>query len=354
MTHLPVRGRGASHNPPNRFEPVHVERDGWTDPDDPAPRTRLLRDSSRSVVATNQSPDVGFEGSVNPYRGCEHGCVYCYARPFHEYLGLSAGLDFETKILVKEDAPELLRRELSSPGWTPKVLAMSGVTDPYQPAERRLEVTRGCLEVLADFRSPVSIITKNHLVTRDIDLLSELAAHHGARVTLSVTTLRNELQRVMEPRTSIPARRLRAVRELADAGIPVGVNVAPVIPGLTDHEMPAILEAAAKAGAQGAGYVVLRLPHGVKDLFETWLEQHFPDRRMKVLNRMRSLHDGELYRGEWRRRQRGGGPFAEQIRQIFEVTTSRLRLDGGCPPLSVDAFRRPGEARQLGLFGEEG
>lgn len=350
MNH-PVRGRGASHNPPNRFEPVHVERDDWNDPDDPAPRTRLLRDASRSVIATNQSPDVGFEASVNPYRGCEHGCVYCYARPFHEYLGMSPGLDFETKILVKEDAPELLHHELTATGWTPRVLVMSGVTDPYQPAERRLEVTRGCLEVLARFRNPVSIITKNHLVTRDIDLLSELAAHDAARVTLSITTLENELQRVMEPRTSIPTRRLRAVRQLAEAGIPVGVNVAPVIPGLTDHEMPAILEAAADAGAQAAGYIVLRLPYAVKELFETWLEQHFPDRKEKVLNRMRSLHDGELYRAEWRRRQRGEGPFAEQIRRMFEVTSVRLGLDGGCPPLSTDAFRRPGEVRQLGLFG---
>lgn len=356
MTRLPVRGRGASHNPPNRFEPVHVERDGWTDPDDPGPRTRLYRDASRSVIATNQSPDVGFEASVNPYRGCEHGCVYCYARPFHEYLGMSPGLDFETKILVKEDAPDLLRRELASRTWEPKVLAMSGITDPYQPAERRLAITRGCLETLAEFRNPVSIITKNQLVTRDIDLLSELAAHDAARVTLSITTLRNELQRVMEPRTSIPARRLHAIRTLAGAGIPVGVNVAPVVPGLTDHEMAAILEAAADAGAQGAGYVVLRLPHAVKELFRTWLEQHFPDRKEKVLNRMRSLHGGDLYRAEWRRRQRGEGPFAEQIRRMFEVTTARLGLDEGCPPLSTAAFRRPGEVRQLGLFGnaEEG
>jgi DNA repair photolyase len=259
-----VRGRGAADNPANRFVPIHYE----PDPDAPdegraAPRTQLYRDATRSIIATNDSPDVGFGASINPYCGCEHGCAYCYARPTHEHLGLSAGLDFETKILVKEDAPALLRRELASPRWRPQVIGLSGVTDPYQPAERRLRLTRGCLEGLAEFRNPVVVVTKNHLVTRDADLLAELAAHRAAAVFLSVTTLDGDLARVMEPRASQPAGRLAAVAELARAGVPVGVLVAPVIPGLTDHELPAILAAAARAGARHAGYVLLRLPHGV-------------------------------------------------------------------------------------------
>jgi DNA repair photolyase len=328
-----------------------VERDGWTDPEDPAPRTRFLRDRSRTIVARNQSPDVGFDVSVNPYRGCEHGCVYCYARPNHEYLGFSAGLDFETKILVKEEAPELLRQALSSRRWKPQVLAMSGVTDPYQPVERRLEITRRCLEVAAEFRNPVSIITKNHMVTRDIDVLQRLGRHDAVHVTLSVTSLRRSIQRVMEPRTSIPRKRLQAIAALAEAGVPVGVNVAPVIPGLTDHELPAILEAAAAAGANRAAYIVLRLPYAVREIFEAWLEQHFPDRAAKILNRLASLHDGKLYDGRFGVRQRGNGPFAEQIRTMFEVTCRRLGLNRpGLGELSTAAFRRPVASGQGELF----
>jgi DNA repair photolyase len=259
----PLRGRGASWNPPNRFERLHLEREGWTDPDDPSPETVLLDDTTRSILSRNDSPDVGFDVGINPYRGCGHGCAYCYARPTHEYLGYSAGLDFETRILVKRDAPRLLREALSSRRWKPEPIMLSGNTDAYQPVERRLRITRRCLEVLAEFRNPVAITTKSYLVTRDIDLLAELAASGAAAVTLSITTLRNEIQRVMEPRASTPARRLGAIRVLADAGIPVGVNVAPIVPGLTDHELPA-LEAAADAGASWAGYILLRLPHGVK------------------------------------------------------------------------------------------
>lgn len=263
MDLVPIKGRGTASNPRNRFERLEYQPDPEAiDLGEPASRTDLLRDPTRSIIARNSSPDVPFEASVNPYRGCEHGCVYCYARPFHEYLGFSAGLDFETKILVKQDAPKLLSRELSSPRWEPQVIAMSGVTDPYQPAERRLRITRGCLDVLAEFRNPVGIITKNHLVTRDIDVLGELAQHDAAAVMVSVTTLDNDLQRVMEPRTSIPARRLAAIEALASVNIPVGVMVAPVIPGLTDHEMPRILAAAAAAGATRAGYVLLRLQIG--------------------------------------------------------------------------------------------
>src|SRR5213592_1870120 len=237
--------RGAAENPPNRFEKISLERDAdWNDLDEPAPQTQFFKDHSSSIITTNDSPDVGFEASVNPYRGCEHGCIYCYARPFHEYLGFSAGLDFETKIMVKENAPELLRRELSSAKWKPKVIALSGVTDCYQPVERKLQLTRRCLEVLAEFRNPAAIVTKNNLVTRDVDVLTELARHEAAAVFISVTTLDGELRKRSEPRTSPPAARLSAIETLSKAGVPAGVLVAPVIPGLTDHEMPSIIDAA--------------------------------------------------------------------------------------------------------------
>ncbi|HWF18874.1 MAG TPA: PA0069 family radical SAM protein, partial [Verrucomicrobiae bacterium] len=259
--------RGASENLPNRFEKIHLERDeDWNPDEDVLPQTQFLRDHSSTIIATNDSPDVGFEASVNPYRGCEHGCIYCYARPTHEYLGFSAGLDFETRIMVKDRAPELLRAELSSPKWKPKTISISGVTDCYQPVERKLKLTRGCLQVLAEFRNPVGIVTKNHLVTRDIDVLSELARYNCSVVFVSVTTLDTDLRKVMEPRTSPPASRLAAIEALANAGIPVGVMVAPVVPGLTDHEMPNILAAAVKAGAKFAGYVTLRLPYAVAPL----------------------------------------------------------------------------------------
>jgi DNA repair photolyase len=334
--------RGADTNPPNRFERISLEPDADYDPaQDPAPATQFFRDRSQTVITYNDSPDVGFEASVNPYRGCEHGCAYCYARPFHEYLGFSAGLDFETKIMVKEDAPELLRQELSSPKWQPKVIAMSGVTDCYQPIERRLKLTRRCLEVLAAFRNPVGIVTKNLLVTRDIDLLSELAGHRAAAVFISLTTLDTGLRKVMEPRTSPPAARLAAISALSKAGIPVGVLLAPVIPGLTDHELPALVEAAARAGAKAAGYVLLRLPHAVAPLFERWLETHFPDRKDKVLNRLRALRHGKLYESAFGRRMRGEGIFADQIDSLFEVACRRHGLAGHLPELSTAAFRRP-------------
>ena len=353
---VPLRGRGTARNPANRFVGVEREADGdWLDalPDDePGPRTQFLRDHTRAILARNDSPDVPFDTSVNAYRGCEHGCAYCFARPTHEYLGFSAGLDFETKIMVKHDAPELLRRALASPRWTPHPIAMSGVTDPYQPVERRLELTRRCLQVLAEFRNPVGIVTKNFLVTRDIDVLAELAAHDAVSVNLSITTLDERLQRVMEPRTSIPARRLEAVRRLSAAGIPVRVLVAPVIPGMTDHEMPAILAAAAEAGARAASYIPLRLPHGLKGLFEDWLTTHFPDRREKVLNRVRAIRGGALYDPTFGTRMRGEGIFADQMRTLFAAACRKAGIDGRTlPPLSTDAFRRPHDARgQMGLF----
>jgi DNA repair photolyase len=347
-----IHGRGTSWNPPNRFERLHVDRSEWHDPDDPPPETVLLEDATRSILAYNDSPDVGFDAGINPYRGCSHGCAYCYARPTHEYLGFSAGLDFETRILVKRRAPELLREALSSPRWKPQVIGLSGNTDAYQPAERRLRITRRCLEVLAELRNPVAVVTKSYLVTRDIDLLAELAEHRAAAVVLSITSLRNEVQRTMEPRASTPARRLGAIRVLAEAGVPVGVNVAPVVPGLTDHEMPEILEAAAEAGATFAGYIVLRLPHGVKDIFAEWLERHFPDRRDKVLNRVRELRGGALYDARYEVRGRGEGLWADQLRTLFRVTRERLGLDGR-PELSTASFSRPAppSGPQMDLFG---
>jgi DNA repair photolyase len=335
-----MKGRGASWNPQNRFETLEYVRDEEAPPDDGTPRTTYYRDPARTIIATNDSPDVGFEASINPYRGCEHGCIYCYARPTHEYLGLSAGLDFETKVFVKEDAPALLREELNKKSWEPKTIAISGVTDPYQPIERRLGITRGCIEVLADFRNPIGVITKNHLVTRDADLFAEMASWNGARVFVSITTLDPHVQRTMEPRTSSPELKLDALARLSAAGVPVGVMVAPVVPGLTDHEMPAILKAAREAGAKWAGFVVLRLPWAVAPLFEQWLEENFPDRKEKVLNRIRDLRGGKLYDAQWGVRGRGQGIFADQIEALFDVTCRKLGLNEEDRELSTEHFRR--------------
>jgi DNA repair photolyase len=353
-----IHGRGSAANPKNRFvqqeyvpDPeaallLDVDEDG----EPVSPRTQLITDHTRQVFSRNDSPDVSFDVGINPYRGCEHGCAYCFARPTHEYLGYSAGLDFETKIVVKRDAPELLEKELASPRWKPQVIAMSGVTDPYQPVERKLRITRGCLEVLARYRNPAAIITKNHLVTRDVDLLAELAAENAVMVCVSVTTLDPDLQRVMEPRTSTPKRRLDAIETLAKAGVPVRVMVAPVVPGLTDHEMPRILQAAANAGARYATYVMLRLPWAVAGLFEAWLGTHFPDRKEKVLQRIRSVRGGKLYDATFGQRGRGEGFFADQTSSLFHVAVRRAGLTTDAPPLSTDAFRRPGHRDQLGLL----
>jgi DNA repair photolyase len=287
--------RGSAVNPPNRFIPLEYVADPDCTPDDaPASRTQFYVDRSRSIITTNDSPDVGFTHSVNPYRGCEHGCAYCYARPYHEYLGLSAGLDFESKIMVKEDAPELLRKEFMSPKWVPTSVHFSGITDSYQPIERHLKITRRCLEVCREFGNPAGIITKNALVTRDIDVLGEMAQRDLACVVLSVTSLDADLAGKLEPRTTRPHGRLAAIRKLRDAGIPVGVFAAPMIPGINDHELPSILAAAKEAGAQFAGYTIVRLPMAVGDVFAAWLEEHFPDRKEKVLARIRGTHDGRL------------------------------------------------------------
>ena len=347
---LSIKGRGAADNPPNRFEPIALEPD-WENvqPDDvPAPQTQFLRDATRTFIVRNTSPDVGFEYSINPYRGCEHGCIYCYARPGHEYFGLSAGLDFETKIFVKLDGPRLLRQELSHPKWQACVLAISGVTDCYQPVERKLRITRQCLEVLSDLGHPCSLITKNHLITRDIDVLSDMARRNLAMAILSVTTLNAELGARMEPRTSAPARRLDAIRALSSAGIPTGIMIAPLVPGLTDHEVPSILSACAEAGATFAGYVPLRLPFAVKELFEQWLERHYPDRKDKVLNRIRSLRSGKLNDSNFHTRMRGNGAFADQFKKMFDLAKRRAGLDRPGPELTTGHFRRPNE--QFSLF----
>ena len=346
-----VKGRGAAQNPSNRFEKIHLEPDEEWNPDENGSiRTRYLRDTTQSFINYNNSPDVGFEASINPYRGCEHGCIYCFARPTHEYLGFSAGLDFESRIMVKEDGPELLRKELSAPKWKPQTIVMSGVTDCYQPIERKLKLTRRCLEVLAEFRNPVAIITKNHLVTRDIDFLGELARHNAAAVNVSITTLDATLTPRLEPRASLPEFRLAAVRELSAAGIPVNVMVAPVIPGITDHEMPRIIEAAAEAGAISVGFTPVRLPWAVAPLFENWLTRHFPDRKEKVLNRIREMRGGKLNDPNFGSRMRGAGIFAEQIRRVFEIACRRAGLPKKNVDLSTASFRVPA-GPQLTLFG---
>jgi DNA repair photolyase len=346
-----IKGRGAANNPANRFEQIHVEP---FEDDNPAdePRslaTQYFRDATQTFITRNNSPDVGFETSINPYRGCEHGCIYCFARPTHEYLGFSAGLDFESKIMVKEDGPELLRKELSSRKWKPQTIVMSGVTDCYQPIERKLQITRRCLAVLAEFRNPVGIITKNHLVTRDIDLLSELAAHEAVLVNISITTLDATLTPRLEPRASLPAHRLAAVEALSRAGVPVNVMVAPVIPAITDHEMPSIIQAAADAGAVSAAYVPVRLPWAVAGLFETWVERHFPDRKEKVLNRIREMRGGKLNDPNFGSRMRGQGIFAEQIDKMYSVACRKAGLPKRTVHLSTASFRVP-DGAQLVLF----
>ena len=345
------RGRGAASNPPNRFEQISLERDvDWDPAEDPSPKTQFLRDSSQTIISYNDSPDISFNASINPYRGCEHGCSYCYARISHEFLGFSAGLDFETKIMVKEDAPDLLRRELSSRKWKPQVLAMSGVTDCYQPVERRLQLTRRCLAVLAEFRNPVSIVTKNYLVTRDIDLLQELAAHHAAIVYLSINSLDSELARKLEPRAASPSQRLAAVGALSKAGVPVGVLVAPVIPALNDHEIPSVLAAAKAAGAGWAGTEILRLPLTVAPVFQQWLDHNAPAKRDKILGRIRAIRGGKLNDPRFGNRMRGEGIFADQISRIFHVACRRAGLSVNGPELSSSSFRRPGDSQlEFGL-----
>jgi DNA repair photolyase len=346
----PVIGRGPQINPPNRFEPIVFEPDPDLPPEErPHPRTQFFFDATETILTSNDSPDVPFTWGLNSYRGCEHGCAYCFARPYHEYLGWSSGLDFETRILVKLRAPELLRRELSSPRWKPDSITMSGATDSYQPAERHFRLSRQCLEVCVEFRQPIAIITKSALITRDIDLLAELARFQCAAVYVSVTTLDADLAGKLEPRAARPEHRLRAIRLLAAAGIPVGVMVAPVIPGLTDHEMPSILDAAAAAGAKRAGYVLMRLPFAVKDVFQKWLDDHAPSKKARILDRVRVLRGGKLNVSEWGTRMRGEGIFADQLSDLFEVASRRAGFNPVRTALSTAHFRRPG-GEQLTLF----
>lgn len=349
------RGRGALENPTGRFEPMvdFVDEDAWRDPEEEGgePRqveTQVFIDATKSVVTTNNSPDAP-EASVNPYRGCEHGCIYCFARPGHEYLGMSPGLDFETKIFAKPEAPKLLAETLSKKSYVPRPIMMSGNTDCYQPLEKKMRITRGCMEVFRDFRHPVYIVTKNHLVTRDIDVFAEMVAHDCISVSLSVTTLDAKLARLMEPRASTPGMRLRAIETLAKAGIPVSVMVGPIVPGLTDHETPNILKAVADSGARSAGYTVMRLPYGVKDLFQTWVREHYPDRAERVLARIRDMRDGKLNDAEFGTRMRGTGPFADQIEQMFVTYKRKYNLTRS-PSLTVMNFNRDARNKQGSLF----
>jgi len=346
-----TKGRGATGNTLNRFDRLHMQPEPYDGEEfeehKPLLRTEFLRDSSRSIVTENNSPDIPFRYSVNAYRGCEHGCAYCYARPTHEYLGHSAGLDFESKIYVKEEAPRLLREKLMSRSWVGEHITFSGNTDCYQPIERQLKLTRQCLEVMVHFKNPAAMITKNALITRDIDLLAQLAEINAVMVFISVTTLDDDLCAVLEPRTSRPAARLRAIGELAAAGIPTGVNVAPCIPGLTDHEMPAILRAAHQAGAKFAGYTPVRLPLAVTPLFTAWLEEHRPLRKEKVLENIRNMRDGKLNEASFGSRMRGTGAIAENMRQMFKITTRKLGLNQYEFELDSSHFCRPGDQLSL-------
>jgi DNA repair photolyase len=346
-----VRGRGTAENPADRFTELLVERDPELPPE--APPTTVYADASRTILSRNDSPDIPFEWSANPYRGCEHGCVYCYARPTHEYLGLSAGLDFETKLFAKPDAPKLLREALAKPSWKPQVVAFSGVTDCYQPVERTLRIMRGCLEVMSESLHPTGIITKSALVTRDVDLLQPLARAHAVLVCVTITTLDDELAAALEPRAARPAKRLETIATLASAGIPVAAMVAPVIPGLTDHEIPAILAAAAERGATHAGWQLLRLPGAVLDLFDAWLARWRPDRREKVLHRIRELHGGALVDSRFGSRMRGEGEWAKQLADLFRISAAKAHLQPRRYALDASSFVRPKRAgaggRQLEL-----
>ncbi len=351
-----LRRRGATANPPNRFHPISLDWDPeWLEQEringelPSKVATEYFDDTSRSVLARNDSPDVGFEFSLNPYRGCEHGCAYCYARPTHEYLGFSAGLDFETRIMVKRDAAALLAKELAVPGWEPQPVALSGNTDCYQPVERRLGLTRACLEVFRERGNPVQIITKGALVLRDLDILRTMAADGLAAVAISVTTLDQPLSLKMEPRAAVPAKRLEVIEKLAAAGISTGVNVSPVIPGLTDHEMPSILTEAAARGANWARYIMLRLPRGVEGIFLEWLEEHCPSRVGKVTSAIREVRDGELSDSRFRTRMRGEGVRADAIADIFRIHCAKLGLELQPPAPSLSRFRAP-ETAQQSLF----
>src|SRR6266480_459067 len=348
------RGRGAQSNASGRYEPLArlAFDDGWESLEDLPPfATTVTVDATRKVITRNESPDIGFDRSINPYRGCEHGCVYCFARPSHAYLGLSPGLDFESKLFVKPNAPELLEREISAANYSPRTIAIGTNTDPYQPIERRYEVMRRILEVLERAGHPVGIVTKSALVLRDIDILARMAERNLAKVALSVTTLAAKLARTMEPRAATPARRLEALRQLSAAGIPTAVLVAPIIPAINDPEIERIVDAAAAAGVQGAGYVILRLPLEVRDLFREWLVANFPDRSRHVFKLIREMRGGKDYDSTWGLRQTGSGPYAWMVGRRFEIACEKLGLNEHEAHLSTEHFRPPRQgAVQLDLF----
>ncbi|MEL6610483.1 MAG: PA0069 family radical SAM protein [Bacteroidota bacterium] len=349
----PYRGRGATRQVPNRYDALHTD----LDVDEEVERrggqiaTEVSVDASKSALSRNDSPDLPFRWSANPYRGCEHGCPYCYARPSHEYLGFSPGLDFETQIVAKPTLPALLSKQFQSTSWAPDLVVLSGITDPYQPVERSRRITRDTLAVFAAHRNPVAVITKNALVTRDLDHLRSLARVEAVHVTISLTTLRPDLARVMEPRASTPSARLNAIRLLAEAGIPVGVNIAPVIPGLTDEEIPAIVGAAADAGANRASHIIVRLPGPVATVFEEWLRTHRPDRADRILNRIREARAGRLNDPRFTHRFRSNGAYAQALSQSFRLAASRHGLETAFPTLSTRHFRHLRHG-QVGLFDE--
>lgn len=348
------KGRAASSNPANRFDVTHCEAvdDGWERDDDLPPlRTEVSLECPRKVITRNTSPDLSFDRSINPYRGCEHGCIYCFARPSHAYLGLSPGLDFETRLIARPEAPRLLAHELAAKRYEPRVIAIGTNTDPYQPIEREHRIMRGILEVLQRFNHPVGVVTKGTLIERDLDILGSMGRAGLARVGISITTLDADLSRRMEPRVPSPIRRLRSIERLAAAGCPVRIMVSPVVPALTDHEIEAILTAARDAGAVAASYIMLRLPLEVAGLFRDWLAEHFPDRAARVMGRVRDTHGGRDYDPEWGKRLRGEGAFAELVAQRFKLATARLGLAKQLAPLRTDLFAvppRPGD--QLSLF----
>jgi DNA repair photolyase len=347
------RGRGTGSNASGRYEPLAriAFDDGWQGLDELPPfKTTVTADSTRKIIARNDSPDISFDRSINPYRGCEHGCVYCFARPTHAYLGLSPGLDFESKLFMKPNAPELLERELSAPGYVPKTIAIGTNTDPYQPIERRYKIMRGILEVLERAGHPVGIVTKSNLVLRDLDILARMAERNLVKVALSVTTLDAKLARTMEPRAATPPRRLEALRQLTAAGVPTSAMVAPVIPAINDSEIERILEAVAAAGVRHAGYVLLRLPLEVRDLFREWLIENFPDRYRHVFKLIRDTRGGKDYDSTWGKRMTGSGPVAWMIGRRFEVACERLGFNKGRVSTTTEHFRPPQPAEQLALF----
>lgn len=357
MKHLDLKSRGAGLNTQNRFEPLYIDyrdenlEEYFDDTEDTKRiKTQFFNDTSKSILAKNDSPDLGFEFSINPYRGCEHGCIYCYARPSHEYLGFSAGLDFETKIMVKRDAAKLLDETFSKKSWVPQSIMFSGNTDCYQPVERKLNITRECLEVFLRFRNPLGMITKNALIQKDIDILKQLAELNLVSVVISITTLKRELSRKLEPRTSVPLKRLETIYKLSSNGIPAGVNVAPIIPGLNDEEIPAILKAASENGAKFAGRTIVRLPYSVKELFLDWLERNYPEKASKIINRIREVRNGELSSPEFGKRMTGEGVYAEHIHDLFRKSCNKYGLNKEKIKIRTDLFRRV-TVNQGELFG---